>query len=453
MKISVKIAFFSSIFLITMVFAVAYLVIVELHERGESERQTFRSETIADVKRNLKDLVDVAYATIDQNYSNLQDKKFLQKYYGNRLRTTIDAADSILKHYHSLEKSGKLSEDKAQKEALAMIEQIRYDEGIGYIWVNDTSKPFPRMLMHPTIPALNGQVLDDPKYNTALGIHKNLFQAFLEVCERQGEGFVDYLWPKPSPNGLIPDVPKLSYVRLFKPWDWIVGTGIYIDDAKRDILNKITTDIRGMRYADGTGYFWINDNTRPYPKMVMHPTIPSLDGHVLDDPRFNNALGREQNLFQAFLDVTQTDGTGYVDYLWPKPTPDGLTRKQPKLSYVKLHKPLGWIIGTGVYIDSVDETVARKKADLDSQINTLIIKISLIAVIVIAIAVGISFAFANTLARPIEHLTRIAENISLGKDLDKKIVEAKRKDEIGTLARAVDRLKTSVKIMMDRLKK
>jgi methyl-accepting chemotaxis protein len=130
-----------------------------------------------------------------------------------------------------------------------------------------------------------------------------------------------------------------------------------------------------------------------------------------------------------------------------------LTRKQPKLSYVKLHKPLGWIIGTGVYIDSVDETVARKKADLDSQINTLIIKISLIAVIVIAIAVGISFAFANTLARPIEHLTRIAENISLGKDLDKKIVEAKRKDEIGTLARAVDRLKTSVKIMMDRLKK
>jgi methyl-accepting chemotaxis protein len=266
MKISVKIAFFSSIFLITMVFAVAYLVIVELHERGESERQTFRSETIADVKRNLKDLVDVAYATIDQNYSNLQDKKFLQKYYGNRLRTTIDAADSILKHYHSLEKSGKLSEDKAQKEALAMIEQIRYDEGIGYIWVNDTSKPFPRMLMHPTIPALNGQVLDDPKYNTALGIHKNLFQAFLEVCERQGEGFVDYLWPKPSPNGLIPDVPKLSYVRLFKPWDWIVGTGIYIDDAKRDILNKITTDIRGMRYADGTGYFWINDNTRPYPK-------------------------------------------------------------------------------------------------------------------------------------------------------------------------------------------
>ena len=453
MKISVKIAFFSSIFLVTMVFAVAYLVIADLRDRGEAERQSFRDEEISEVKLNLKDLVDVAYETIDQNYSNLQDKSFLEKYYGNRLRTTIDAVESILKHYRGLAKAGKMTESEAQKQALEMIRQIRYDGVIGYVWVNDTSKPYPKMLMHPTVPSLNGKVLDDPKYNTALGIKKNLFQAFLEVCEKHGEGFVDYLWPKPSPDGLIPDVPKLSYVRHFKPWDWIVGTGIYIDDARNDILHKIKTDIKAMRYADGTGYFWINDTTRPFPKMVMHPTIPALDGRVLDDPKYNNALGKNQNLFEAFLDVTAANGEGYVDYLWPKPTSDGLTRKQPKLSYVKLHKPLGWIIGTGVYIDSVDEAVAGKKAQLDGQINALIMKISVIAVIVIAIAVAISFAFASTLARPIEHLTKIAENISLGKDLDKKITESKRKDEIGTLAKAVDRLKTSVKIMMDRLKK
>ncbi len=453
MKISVKIAFFSSAFLVVMVFAVAYLVIADLRERGEEERQAFRNETISEVKQTLKDLVDVAYETIDQNYSHLQDKTFLEKYYGNRLRNVIDTSDSILKHYYGLAKSGKMSEAEAQKQALAMIGKIRYDGLVGYVWVNDTSKPFPKMLMHPTLPDLNGQVLDDAKYNSALGSNKNLFQAFLEVCERRGEGFVDYVWPKPTPEGLIPNVPKLSYVRLFKPWGWILGTGIYIDDAKKDILNKITTEIKAMRYADGAGYFWINDNTRPFPIMVMHPTIPDLDGRVLDNPKYNNAMGRGQNLFQAFLDVTQDDGEGYVDYEWPKPTSDGLTSKQPKLSYVKLHKPLGWIIGTGVYIDSVDETVARKKALLDSQINALIVKVSIIAVLIIAIAISISFTFANTLARPIENLTRIAENISLGKNLDVKIEEANRADEIGTLAKAVDRLKTSVKIMMDRLKK
>jgi methyl-accepting chemotaxis protein len=436
-----------------MVFSVAYLVIVDLQKRGEVEREAFRDTTLNEVKQNLKDLVDVAYETINRNYTNLQDKPFLEKYYGNRLRTTIDTVESILKRYHGLVKAGKMTEDEAQIQSLAVIKQIRYDGDTGYVWVNDTSRPFPKMLMHPTLPALNGKVLDDPKYNSALGVNKNLFQAFLDVCERQGEGFVEYLWPKPTSNGMIPDVPKLSYVRHFEPWDWIVGTGIYIDDAERDTLNKITTDVKAMRYAHGAGYFWINDNTRPYPKMVMHPTVPNLDGRILDDPRYNNALGKDQNLFEAFLDVTETDGEGYVDYLWPKPTPDGLTRKQPKLSYVKLYKPLGWIIGTGVYIDSIEETVARKKDQLDSQLNGLIMKISVIAVIVIAIAITISFVFANTLARPIEHLTRIAENISLGKDLDKEIVESARKDEIGTLAQAVDRLKTSVKIMMNRLKK
>jgi signal transduction histidine kinase len=454
MKISVKIALFTSIFLVTMVFSVAYLVIKDLQERGEFERQAFRSATINEVELKLKDLVDIAYETIDQNYANLQDNRFLEKYYGYRLRTTIDVVESILKRYHVLAKAGKITEDAAKKQSLAIIEQIRYDGVVGYVWVNDTSTPFPKMLMHPTLPDLNGQVLDDPKFNTALGSsNKNLFQAFVEVCASQGEGFVDYRWPKPTSQGLIPDAPKLSYVRLFRPWGWIVGTGIYIDEAKRDILNKITKDVKAMRYADGTGYFWINDDTRPYPKMVMHPTIPNLDGTILDDPKYNNAMGKEQNLFQAFLDITEANGEGYVEYLWPKPTPDGLTRKQPKLSFVKIHKPLGWVIGTGIYIDSIEEIVVQKKVQLDNQIDALVKKISLIAAIVILITVLISFVFANSLARPIEHLTRIAENISMGRDLDKKIVEADRNDEIGTLAKAVDRLKTSVKIMMDRLKK
>ena len=451
MKISVKIAIFSSIFLVTMVFSVACLVILDLQNRGELERQAFRDEAITEVKQNLKDLVDVAYETINRNYSNFQDKNYLERYYGNHLQTTIDAAESILQYYYAQVLAGEITKSEAQKQALNVIKKVRYDGGTGYVWINDTSKPYPKMIMHPTIPSLNGQVLDDAKYNSALGTNTNLFQAFLEVCEKRGEGFVDYLWPKPSNNGLIPDVQKLSYVRLFKPWNWIVGTGIYIDDAERDILRKITTDIKAMRYANGTGYFWINDDTRPYPKMIMHPTIPNLDGQILNDASYNNALGKGQNLFAAFLDATKTNGEGYVDYLWPKPTPNGLTREQPKLSYVKLYKPLGWIIGTGVYIDSVEEAVARKKEQLDGQVNSLIVKISVIAVLVIALAITISFVFANTLARPIEHLTRIAENISLGKDLDIQINEASRKDEIGTLAQAVDRLKTSVKIMMNRL--
>ncbi|ETR74410.1 MAG: methyl-accepting chemotaxis protein [Candidatus Magnetoglobus multicellularis str. Araruama] len=60
----------------------------------------------------------------------------------------------------------------------------------------------------------------------------------MEFCEKDGEGFVDYLWPKPSKNGLTKDQPKLSYVRYFAPWKWIIGTGVYIDDITIAIQNK-----------------------------------------------------------------------------------------------------------------------------------------------------------------------------------------------------------------------
>ena len=128
MKISLKIALFSSIFLVTMVFSIAYLVIIDLREQGEIERQAFRKATITEVKQNLKDLVDVAYETIDQNYSNLQNKGFLEKYYGYRLRTTIDTVESILKRNYGLAKEGKMSDDQAREQSLATIAQIRYED-------------------------------------------------------------------------------------------------------------------------------------------------------------------------------------------------------------------------------------------------------------------------------------------------------------------------------------
>ncbi len=92
----------------------------------------------------------------------------------------------------------------------------------------------------------------------------------------------------------------------------------------------------------------------------MHATAPTLNGKILDDPKYNCARGNEQNLFQAAVDVCSASGEGFVDYQWPKPTKKGLTKKQPKLSYVKKFAPLGWVIGTGVYIDSIDVAVAAK---------------------------------------------------------------------------------------------
>ncbi len=172
------------------------------------------------------------------------------------LTNNVDMAISLVGAYDARATAGEFSREEAQKRAMQEIGAIRY-EGKNYLWINDTGAPYPTMLMHPIVPKLNGQVLDSQQYQCATSMQpgldarnvefpggkKNLFQAFVDVTAKTGEGFVSYQWPKPTANGR-PSAelyPKESYVKLYKPWGWIVGTGIYSDDVQKKISELRTT--------------------------------------------------------------------------------------------------------------------------------------------------------------------------------------------------------------------
>ena len=163
----------------------------------------------------------------------------------NRVVAVIDSALSVVKHYQQLQQSGQLSQQQAQQQAMAAIKAIRYD-GTEYIWINDTGRPIPTMIMHPTVPALDGTVLDRPNFNHATLMRNrdgsaqqqlenaNLFVSFVDVINRYGSGFVEYQWPKPLKGGGVTEqrFTKLSYVAKDDSWGWVLGSGIYIDDVK-----------------------------------------------------------------------------------------------------------------------------------------------------------------------------------------------------------------------------
>lgn len=132
----------------------------------------------------------------------------------------VDVGYGILAHYQKLESDGKLSREQAQAAAMAEIKSLRYDK-VEYFWLNDMT---PKMIMHPIKPELDGKNLagmKDPSGNA-------LFIGFVDVVNKQGAGFYSYLWPKP---GFEQPIAKISYVKGFAPWGWIIGTGIYLDDV------------------------------------------------------------------------------------------------------------------------------------------------------------------------------------------------------------------------------
>lgn len=240
--------------IILIIIFIAY-TIYGATQRADELLAKYKEEEIHEVRQNLKNFVDVAYSTIDSNYKKSMEKKYLEKHYGYRLINIIDIVETILKIKAQAVENGKLTLIEAQLEAQKSIEKIRYDNGRGYIWINDTNEPYPSMIMHPLNPSLNGQVMDNPKYNCAMGKEQNLFAAFVEVSKQSGGGFVDYLWPKTIQDGSKTDVPKLSYVRQFTPWNWVIGTDFYVNDAILDGIEKSKEELRQMRYNNGIGFF------------------------------------------------------------------------------------------------------------------------------------------------------------------------------------------------------
>ena len=138
-----------------------------------------------------------------------------------KAKALIEAPYSMVAEFQRLESEGKLSREETQKRAMDAIRVLRYDQN-NYFWVNDTH---PTMVMHPMNPKLKGMDLTD--YKDPNG--KPLFVEMANVVKKDGAGFVFYEWPRP---GSDKPVPKLSYVKGFEPWGWIIGTGIYIDDVE-----------------------------------------------------------------------------------------------------------------------------------------------------------------------------------------------------------------------------
>jgi methyl-accepting chemotaxis protein len=213
--------------------------------------------------------------------------------------------------------------------------------------------------------------------------------------------------------------------------------------------------IKDLKY-DESNYIWINDDTLPIPKMIMHPTTPSLDGKTLDSNKFNSAYSLEynniiesvdnRNIFQSFSEIANKSGKGFVKYLWTKPTSEGevSTKKYPKLSYVQKFDQWSWVLGTGIYID-----------DIDAEFYNSIIKMSIIVLIILIILITAFSMVSNDIVSKVKILNEDVTNFFafLNREKDEiNFTPITCKDEFGMMSRVVNSNieKTKIGIEEDR---
>jgi len=143
------------------------------------------------------------------------------------IRELTISAISVMEYYHQQADNNAITADSAKKQSLETIRKMRYGDGLkDYFWITDYH---PVMVMHPYRTDLEGH--DLTRFYDPHG--KAMFVEFVQTTAETGSGFVEYMWQWKDDSQRI--VPKMSYVQRFEPWQWIVGTGVYIEDVKTEI--------------------------------------------------------------------------------------------------------------------------------------------------------------------------------------------------------------------------
>ena len=380
--------------------------------------------TIPIIKKNTysleeklaKSLLDKTLTLVENTHRDLIIyREFALESHKNKLKNLTEIVDYVVKDKYFKFKEGLLSEKEAQKLAIEEIENFRYGES-GYFWINDFS---PKMIMHPTIPSLNGNDLSG--FKDTNGVY--LFNEFVKVAIEKKEGFVSYMWPKP--NFKEPQ-PKISFIKSFNKWNWIYGTGVYINDVEQEVQRRkenliamLQTTLLSTKIGK-TGYMFIFDRDS---NMIVHPNIKGKITEKLIEPQSG------EKITDLIVDAYKTKEK-MLYYKWN--SPDDLDNYiYDKISWIEYFEPLGWYICSSAYIDELNESSVEVK-------NIILV----VSIIVLILSFGLGYYFFRKLLSPIDDLATLALKVKKGDFSVKSNIV--RDDEIGILAKEFDNMVSTI---------
>ncbi|MBY6280436.1 methyl-accepting chemotaxis protein [Stenotrophomonas maltophilia] len=196
------------------------------------------------------------------------------------LKTQVELSYGILQHYHRLAGTGELSEEAAKRAALQALEVMRAGNDTYYFNIYDTGY---RLLMHPFRKDLVGKDMKDFHTDDGVRIYYDQVEA-----ARAGGGFVNYRWAKPGSKG---EVEKVAYAGLFAPWNWVVSSGVYMDDVQKQALvfTAIMTVSGGVLVLIVLALSWVIGNRIAVPlkqatAVAEGIAAGKLDSHIGPQP-------------------------------------------------------------------------------------------------------------------------------------------------------------------------
>lgn len=372
----------------------------------ESAVEEQSEKSVANVHATVGTLVAVEYSGI-QTYREAALER--------RKEGLVDVMDTVVAMLDGLRAevaAGRMTEDEAEAFALTTIPTIRYGNN-DYVFTFDTDMT---AIAHPD-PKLQGRNLIDLQDTDG-----KFFIREMQSVALEGGGYLDYQWIR-----LGEDVPSLKVARaiLYEPWQWILGTGLYVDDITAEADARLETAKAALGTTLGeislgdSGFFLILDESG---NVVLAP--PGLDTSGLQTP------SGQAYVAQILQSAAQNDGS--IATFTATTTLDG--RDEAWVTNVSTFEPLGWVLVSAV-----------PRADLVGPARSLALQLLTLSLVVLIVGLVAGLLLSRRIVRPVEDITGAARALAEDRFEPASLDRAsRRQDEVGELARTFQRMGTEI---------
>jgi len=286
-----------------------------------------------------RSILDSVYTMVDKICSGIEtERQSILESRKRELKNIVLLVESHINHVRKQVAAGELTEEEAKKKVLEELRTLQYGNK-DYIYVSNLKSVF---LSHPD------PTSDGADFSAVRDIKGGLIiPPMIEIAQRDGEGYHSYWWKRlqgEEPKG------KIAYCRLIPEWEWVVGTGVYIDDIedeamrrKGDEIDQLRLTLRKLKIAK-TGYIYVFDSKF---NMIIHPN-PNIEGtnvETLIDPLTSRPL------FHELINASRLQDYK-IYYKWDKPEDPG-NYSYDKIAWVRHFEGFDWYIGSSVYLEEL----------------------------------------------------------------------------------------------------
>ncbi|MCK5783843.1 MAG: cache domain-containing protein, partial [Desulfobacterales bacterium] len=344
------------IFLLGLGVSIVVIDVVRSYQDFNFYADQLRADYIDSQKQMIKCEVRQVVEII--NYEIMQSERLTK----TKIKSRVYEAYSIAQNIYQENKSTKTTAE-IQRMIIDALRPIRFEQKSGYYFSGRLDGV---AILHSNKPEREGlNQLDVQDTNK-----KFIIRDFIKIASQSGEGFYEYFWTKPDAAGN--DFKKISFIKRFEPFDWYIGTGLYVDDIKDQIKADLLSTISRIRYGK-EGYIFINRLNGD--ALVSNGKLFSGTKKLWEV--FNNNPEKIKDIFEKEYRAAFKPDGDYIYYAWEKLT--DAEEESPKTSFIYGIPDLQWLVGGGVYLDDVETDIALMQTELDNQVRVKIFYFTLIA--------------------------------------------------------------------------